>query len=291
MPRRITTLLGLLAAATQLLCSPAQAQKPGSTAKPAATGPMKVATTPAPRLGLDWWKSRHQNKLAKKAKRLAAGEKIRLVFVGDSITHGWEKAGKEIWRERFAPYGAMNLGYSGDRTEHVLWRLGLEGSDSAGKGSGSAGKGEQHNEVAGLTPDLYVVMIGTNNTGHHMAPADATAAGVTAIVDRLQQLSPKSRVLLLAIFPRGAKATDPQRQRNEEINQRLASLDEQPQVTFLNINQAFLDEQGGLPKSIMPDRLHPRMKGYQIWADAIKAEIEKHLGPPTAAASETRAAG
>ena len=203
-----------------------------------------------------WWVNRHQTKLKEKQNR---ADSIKLVFVGDSITHSWEKTGASIWKEKFAPYGALNLGYSGDRTEHVLWRIGKEGG-----------------EIEGLDPKLYVLMIGTNNTGqnHDSDPAE-TAEGVSTIVQQLLVKSPSCKVLLLAIFPRGATADNPLRKRNSEINTLIASLDENERVEFLNINQVFLDEEGNLPKEIMPDLLHPNLKGYQLWADAIEAPIKR----------------
>lgn len=221
-----------------------------------------AATTPVPRDDA-WWIERHADKLAEKADASAAGREIRVVFLGDSITHGWEQAGEALWDERFAPHGALNLGFSGDRTEHVLWRLGL----------GDAG--EENNEIAGLTPRLFVVMIGTNNTGHNQTPAQETAAGVGAIVDRLHEVSPASRVLLLAVFPRGAKADDPLRRRNAAVNERIARLGERDDVTFLDINDVFLAADGGLPPSVMPDLLHPSVEGYRRWADAITPVVER----------------
>ena len=230
------------------------------------------ALAPEPRFDLKWWAQRHEQKLAAKAKALELGNEIELVFVGDSITHGWERAGKRLWAERFAPYGALNLGYSGDRTEHVLWRLGVDAS-------APEGEEDAHNEILGLAPKLFVVMIGTNNTGHRMDPAEETAAGITAIVDRLHTESPESHVLLLGVFPRSAAPTDPQRLRNVAINQQIASLGERGEVTFLDIADVFLDDKGQLPKSVMPDHLHPNKKGYVLWADAIREEVERHLGP------------
>ena len=241
--------------------SPSLAQGTAQLEEPpmAGRGETVTALAPVPRDD-KWWQDRHAAKLAEKQGNEDA---LELVFIGDSITHSWESTGKQLWAERFAPLGAINLGYSGDRTEHVLWRLGV----------GDAG--EENNEVGGLSPKLFVLMIGTNNTGHNQNPAQETAAGIVTIVDRLQDLSPESQVLLLAIFPRGATLEDPLRQLNTQINDLIAPLGDREQVTYLDISEVFLDDNGDLPTSVMADLLHPGEAGYLLWADAIRADVER----------------
>ncbi|QDV73014.1 GDSL-type esterase/lipase family protein [Botrimarina mediterranea] len=235
-------------------------------AKDTPTEGMKLATTPDHRLRDRWWRNRHDEKLDAKKRLLDSDKEVRLVFVGDSITHGWENGGKQLWEERYAPRGAFNIGFSGDRTEHVLWRLGM----------GEAGK--DNNEIAGLEPELFVVMIGTNNTGHRKGDPGATAKGVEMVVDRLLELAPESKVLLLAVFARGEKPDDELRQINDDVNERIAGLGERDNVEFLDINDVFLDDDGTLPKSVMPDLLHPNEHGYKLWADAIEEPIARLLG-------------
>jgi len=203
-----------------------------------------------------WWGPRHDQKVAEVKQR--AGQ-VDLLFIGDSITHGWENAGKGVWKKYYEPRRAFNIGFSGDRTEQVIWRL-------------------QHGEVEGISPKLAVVMIGTNNTGHRKDPADQTAAGVAAILKELEQRLPGTKVLLLAIFPRGATQDDPLRQLNTQINERLAKMDDGKRVHFLSINPVFLKDDGTLPQSIMPDLLHPNPKGYQLWAEAMEPHIKKLMG-------------
>ena len=180
----------------------------------------------------------------------------KLVFLGDSITQGWEGAGKEAWKKNWEPLKAANFGIGGDRTEHVLWRL-------------------DHGNFDGLKPSLVVLMIGTNNTGHRRAeePADDTAAGVKAILERLAAKCPDTRVLLLGIFPRGEKPEDKLRVHNSAINERLAKLADGSKVHFMDIGKSFLEPDGTLSKEIMPDLLHLSPKGYQIWADAIRDKV------------------
>jgi lysophospholipase L1-like esterase len=212
------------------------------------------ATTPGHREGEGWWKNRHAQK-----KELAAKGGVDLVFIGDSITQGWEGKGKAAWEKHFAPRKALNLGYSGDRTEHVLWRL---------------DNGELPDA---LQPKAFVVMIGTNNTGHRMDKPEDIAAGVEGIVKKLTTARPQAKVLLLAIFPRGEKPEDAKRKNNDAANERLAKL-AGGQVQFLDISASFLESDGMLPKSIMPDLLHLNEEGYRRWAGALEAPVAAALG-------------
>ena len=111
-------------------------------------------------------------------------------------------------------------------------------------------------------------MIGTNNLGSNSN--DEIVAGVTMIVQTLHEKLPSTKVLLLGIFPRGAKPTDPSRARITAINDQLSKLDDGGKTTrYLDIGPKFLEPDGTLPKTIMPDALHPNEKGYQIWAEAM----------------------
>lgn len=226
--------------------------------------PSSYATQPVTRGPA--WEKRHEsfNAISKK------GE-AQLVFLGDSITQGWEGKGKAVWEKMYGNRKAANFGISADRTEHVLWRM-------------------ENGNFDGLNPKLIVVMIGTNNTGHQGRPypeinnqiysstAQQTADGVELIVRKLQKKMPEAKILLLGIFPRGEKPDDRFRKQNEETNALIAKLDDGSRVKYLDIGKAFLEPDGTLSREIMPDLLHPGEKGYQIWADAIEAEVKKGLG-------------
>ncbi len=202
-----------------------------------------------------WWMPRHEEKLAEREKM----GQVDLLMIGDSITHGWEDRGRKTWDQYYAKRKALNIGFSGDRTENVLWRL-------------------DHGAVDGISPKLAVVMIGTNNTGHRQDPAEQTAAGIKAIVNQLRKRLPETNVLLLAIFPRGETTDDSLRQLNDAINKIVAGMADDQHVFYLDINARFLEDGGRLPKSIMPDLLHPNEKGYAIWAEAIEPTIVKLMG-------------
>ena len=206
---------------------------------------------------LTWWMPRHQEKLAEVARRKAANEPTGIVFLGDSITHNWEnEQGKAEWAQRYSAWRPLDLGFSGDRTENLLWRL-------------------QHGEVDGIAPKAAVLMIGTNNTGHRQEDPATTFKGIRKNIDELRQRLPHAKILVLAIFPRGAGPQDDARRLNEQVNAMLPSLADGRQVFFLNINQAFLAPDGTLSKDIMPDLLHPNARGYAIWADAMAPTLEE----------------
>lgn len=212
------------------------------------------ADKPADRLNLKWWKERHEQKLADAKKA-----KVDLLFIGDSITHGWENKGKKLWEKYYAPRNAFNIGYSGDRTQHVLWRL-------------------DNGEMDGMKPKVAVIMIGTNNTGHGMQKARETAKGIKAIIGRVHKISPDTKILLLGIFPRGVQPDHKMRDRNTEINDIIKKYDDGEKIHYLDLGPKFLDDKGVLSKKVMPDGLHPYGYGYQVWAEAMEPTLKKLLG-------------
>jgi beta-glucosidase len=244
---RLVTVVGLLAAAA-VLGSQAPAQAPPDASK--SQKKANPATDPQARTDEGW--VARQKELNERAKKGGA----ELLFLGDSITEGWEGGGKEVWDKRYTPRKALNLGVSGDQTQHVLWRL-------------------DHGNVDGLAPKAAVVMIGTNNTGGGQT-AEQIAEGVQAVTDKLKDKLPKTKVLLLAIFPRGEKA-DPKRALVASVNKLLAKVADGKRVFFLDIGPKLVGADGVIDPAIMPDLLHLSAKGYAIWADAIEADLKKVL--------------
>lgn len=220
-----------------------------------------VSVTPEPLnepWSLDWWMPRHEQKLKEIAARRAGGTLPEVVFLGDSITQGWEKEGKDEWARRYARHHALNLGYSGDRTENILWRL-------------------QHGEVDGLAPKVVVLMAGTNNTGHRQEDPRTTAAGLERIVGELRQRLPAAKLLVLGIFPRDAQPDSRQRRINDDVNGIIAGLADNRHVFYHDISRAFLDANGVLPTDVMPDLLHPNARGYALWAEAMEPVLQRLL--------------
>ncbi len=241
----------LLLALLALLSPPVVALAQQTATEPKALQP-EVQTA---EWAVEWWMPRHEQKL----QELKGMKTVDLLMIGDSITHGWEGGGKAAWDKYYANRKALNLGFSGDRTEQVLWRL-------------------DHGAIDGISPKAAVVMIGTNNTGHRKDNPEETAAGIKAILDKLAEKSPKTKVLLLAIFPRGESAKDELRLINDGVNERISKFADNQRVFYLDLSDKFLEDDGALPKSIMPDVLHPNAKGYEIWAEAMEPTLAGLLG-------------
>ena len=208
------------------------------------------AIKPVPRQG--GWMTRHQSF----NKRVAQGN-VDLVFIGDSITQGWEGGGKGVWARFYGKRNAVNLGIGGDRTQHVIWRL-------------------DHDNVKNISPQAAVVMIGTNNSGSNTP--EQIAEGVAVIVKQLRTKLPETKVLLLAVFPRGADKNDKRRQVNEKTNAIFKKLADGTHVHYLDIGPKFLQDDSTLTREIMPDLLHLSEKGYTIWAESMELTLKKLMG-------------
>ncbi|MGA2787836.1 MAG: GDSL-type esterase/lipase family protein [Verrucomicrobiota bacterium] len=179
-------------------------------------------------------------------------------FIGDSITQHWEDKGMNVWREFYGRRKAINFGVSGDRTQHVLWRL-------------------EHGQLDGIKARVAVVMIGTNNSKNDDNTEADILAGVTAIVQQIHTRQPDTKILLLGIFPRG-KTFSPQRGKILQVNQALARLDDGSHVFYLDFGSRYLENDGSISPSIMPDYLHPNEAGYRIWANATEPMLKQLLG-------------
>lgn len=247
--------LATLAAILRISLFAACVAAPAFAAEQAAPAAARKAGDPsvaAPKAGNKRFFELHESFL-KRAKEGPVG----LLFLGDSITEGWKKA-PDVWAKYYARHNAANFGIGGDRTEHVLWRI-------------------ANGELDNITPKAVVLMIGTNNTGSNSA--DEIAGANKKIVQEIRSKLPKSKVLLLAVFPRGPRKGDDGVERMKKIdaiNAELAKLDDGQTVRFLNINAKFLVD-GKIPSDVMPDQLHPNAKGYQIWAEAIEPAVAEMM--------------
>jgi beta-glucosidase len=252
MLKKITAIVVLLLTGAMLISCAGQQQ----LAFKSVEGKNHSAVTPVQQTAewtVKWWLPRHEaiNERLKKGN-------VDLLFIGDSITHGWENTGKEIWNAYYAKRNAVNMGFGGDRTQHVLWRL-------------------DHSNLEGICPRLAVLMIGTNNSNGNDNTAEEISDGIIAICQRLRTKLPKTKILLLAVFPRDPKPSA-QRQKNTEASLLVSKIADGRMIYYLDINSSFLTDDGLLSKDIMPDYLHPNKAGYKIWAEAMEPKIAQIMG-------------
>ena len=181
------------------------------------------------------------------------------VFMGDSITHGWEGKGN-VFNKYFEGKKILNVATSGDRTENTIWVI-------------------DNVNWKKVNAKVAMLMIGTNNTGHRPVDketAEDTFDGIKVILEKMKEKSPDTKILMLAIFPRSAMDTDQPRVRNDKVNAMIAKLADNKRIFFLDINSKLLEPDGKtLSKEVMPDLLHPNEKGYVIWAEAVKDKLEE----------------
>src|SRR5438132_5284995 len=205
------------------------------------------------------------SQLLRKAKQ---GE-TDVYFEGDSITRRWGATDyPELlanWKQNFFGWNAADFGWGGDQTQNILWRL-------------------ENGELDGVNPRVVVLLAGTNNVGDTSAHIDAAAKaeditrGLQAIIRVIQTKAPAATIIVTGIFPR-----------NDDIslmpvigriNSNLSKIADGHKVRYLNINEKLADNNGGLFDEMMnSDKLHPTVKAYQIWADALKPILTDLLGP------------
>lgn len=210
------------------------------------------AVMPTPRAEVDWWMGRYYANV-----RQAEAGDVDLLFIGDSITHAWERGGLETWNKYYGHRKPANFGFGGDRTQHVLWRL-ING------------------HIDRMSPKVAVIMIGTNNASSDTP--NEIALGIRAICNTLRALLPQTKILVLGIFPRGTSPDNWLRGTTAVVNTQIAALADGEWIHYLDIGSAFLEADGTLPASVMPDQLHPNERGYQIWAEAMEPTLAKLLG-------------
>ena len=235
------------------------------------------AIVPADRMSVDWWAARHKAILSDLPKHSDA----QLLLVGDSITNNYDKSEppyqdfQPIWRQYYAPRKALNLGFSGDTTANVLWRL-------------------DHGEVEGLHPKLAVVLIGTNNTAYGQT-AEETETGIDAVVKDLEHRLPDTKILLVGILP----SKLPSREQNFDVNGYLGmhyAGGEDPQVSYIDISVIFyphgeLDTNLFYDPTLTPPRpaLHPNTVGQRLMASALEPAVARLMGDTPVKPMETPA--
>jgi len=210
-------------------------------------------TTPTKRtVEYSWMSVAAWDKMHAEDALVAQYDQVDVLFVGDSITAGWDWP---IWEKNFKPLKAANFGIGGDNTGNVLWRL-------------------QHGAIGNIQPKLIVLLIGVNNIGGMQESPEQAAAGVTKVVQQLQLAWPNSKILLNAVFPFDQVPSSDNRSKVNKLNKIIASLGDNKTTFFKDYGPLLLQKDGSISPDIMNDFLHPTAKGYQVWADAMTPDIQ-----------------
>jgi lysophospholipase L1-like esterase len=237
--------------------APEPARGPGSSNAGASLDLSRERTDPNSRTA--------HRQLLEKAKK----GRIDVYFVGDSITRRWGATDYPDflanWKRNFYGWNAANFGWGGDTTPNVLWRL-------------------QNGELDKVNPKIIVVLAGTNDVGTAAPGASdedrvaTVSRGIRAILDVCRQKAPEAVIVLMGITPRNDKR-DAMAVINR-INERIARFADGKKVRYLNVNGLLADSDGVLRQGMSPDGLHLSVKGYQVWADALRPIFTELLGPP-----------
>ena len=184
------------------------------------------------------------------------GGNIDLVLLGDTITEFWSKTGKDSYAE-LEGWSPLNLGFGGQCTEHVLWRI-------------------QNGILDGYQAKAVMIMIGSNNIGRFGdEQPEWVAAGIKKIVETVKEKQPQAKILLLGIFPRGSTTADKNNMRIMETNELLPTLADDKTVFYMDIGKSFLNEGGDVKPELMPEYFIPNAEGYKAWLDAVKPKLSE----------------
>jgi lysophospholipase L1-like esterase len=261
--------LGVIAAPGGVEALEQQPAKTGSLLKAGETS----AEAPVPQPGME---GRHAEKVAAMAR-----ENFDLLLIGDSITHTLGEYGgkyeplKAVWQRHFTPRHALNLGYSGARTENIRWNL-------------------AHGELeSSQSPKVAMLLIGTNDTDDRHYPKVHTAGevfeGTKAIVELIKKRHPKTKILILRIFPRGGDAekgtgdgvfhaSEKCMETCRRAGELTAQLADEKQVFWLDVNRVFMRADGTINTDLMPHLLHPNTAGAEAWVQAVEPTLARLMG-------------
>jgi lysophospholipase L1-like esterase len=213
------------------------------------------AVMPADRLGEPWWKNRHQAACAN------VQNNQRLILIGDSITQFWEREGRDVYNALNQKNNGKvtNLGFSGDRTQHVIWRL------------------KNGEFPKGINPEYAAILIGTNNAASENVAS--IAAGIAEIINIIHDTSPDTKILLLSILPRGQGTNDGLTKSCFNVNNIIKNYDGLLNVTYVDLTAQYLNKDGSLKDYLFTDRLHLSARGYELWSEKISELIGEQNEP------------
>jgi lysophospholipase L1-like esterase len=204
---------------------------------------------------------RHQEKL-----ELVKKEKFNLIMLGNSITNNLEKPEYQPQSNQFfAQRHALNLGYSGYRTENIIWNI-------------------ENGELEGQAPKVVVLEIGTNNVDEKNYPVRHTAGqlaeGILTIVKKVREKSPDSKIVILRCFPGAYSGPTPTSHRLilERASEIVSKIADGKSVFYADLNHVFLNMDGSVNKAMMPDWLHPSPEATHRWLKALDPLLAQLLG-------------
>ncbi|MFO1388698.1 GDSL-type esterase/lipase family protein [Cellvibrio sp.] len=210
-------------------------------------------TNPTPRtkefswMSVDTWNKMYADDIA-----VAEKGGVDLLFVGDSITAGWNA---EIYQKYFGVYNPANFGIGGDHTGNLLWRL-------------------KYGHAEKLHPKVVVMLIGVNNFGHLNETPDQVFQGIKACLLQLRKIYPNAKILVNGVLPFEESVDSPKRAMVKAVNAKVKTLNDNQHVFVKDYGSAFLQPDGSITKDVMGDFLHPTAKGYQLWVDAMYPDIQ-----------------
>ena len=212
------------------------------------------------------WAARHEAIL-----RAVRQHRYGLLMLGDSITQELQRDGSAdprqnilpVWRRYFAPRDALNLGFAGDGSAHLLWRI-------------------EHGEVDGQSPRLVTLLIGANDAAPpwRWSPAQ-TVAGIDAIVAALRARLPASPIVVIGLLP-----SDFGDARLTGVNDLLRQQRWPTGVRFVDVGGVLRRPDGQIDRTLYLDpllmpphpALHPNRRGWDLLAGALEPVMAALFG-------------
>jgi beta-glucosidase len=200
----------------------------------------------------------HENR-----KKWVSEKPVDLLMIGDSIIFEYDRSARAIWDEYYGKRNAVNIASSGDATGHMLWHIQDGGLDG----------------MKDRNPKVVVLLLGTNNRGEPENKGNDTALGILALLKEIHGRLPQSKIVLMALLPRGWTADDKGRIRNNEVNAIIKEYADEKTVYWLDVGHVFLDKDGNLSRELIKDGVHPSTpKGYRALSEAMEPAIKELMG-------------
>ncbi|HCQ3754521.1 TPA: hypothetical protein OKD94_004143 [Escherichia coli] len=200
-----------------------------------------------------WMSVKQWNELFDASKKIAeSGKEIDVLFFGDSITAGWPS---DILSSNLPGYNLENFSIGGDHTGNMLWRI-------------------EHIDTRKIHPKLVVLLAGVNNFGHLNETPEQVALGVNSLIEKIREKLPKSKILLLGVFPNQQSADSPEREKVKELNNLLSHNADNKKIYYADFGNVFLEPDGSIDSKIMSDYLHPTRIGYEKLITLLAPKIK-----------------